>query len=407
MRKIVVLLTALALVCSLTSCSFVDTFVESFVQAWEEETTQTYTVKEMSITLTGMIAEPDGESEGYDAVFISFTTGVMVSRFTYEELGFESDPRMTADQLADTYSDLMENEFTVEEEAGLVYFVDDTTVEYTGLTYFYTFYTSEQAYWVVTMYCPAEDYEEKRSDFIKWAQSVTFVGEESPEDTDISGAGTPGMEGETSAIQHPEITEDGITYISNGDGTCKIKGEDRNMKGRVVVPAESPYGDVVTTVAKGAFKGFRSIVSVRLPDTVTVIGGGAFQGCGALQNVTFPPEVTEFGSAMFDGCGELRQVTLPRGMTELPAMTFQTCVNLESVEYQGDVITSIGANAFNGCRSLIYLTIPGGLKSIGLSAFQNCWPAVVYYGGSRAEWERVEINPTNNGGIVGVDVVFE
>ena len=142
-------------------------------------------------------------------------------------------------------------------------------------------------------------------------------------------------------------------------------------------------------------------------DTVTVIGGGAFQGCGALQSVTLPPEVTEFGSAMFDGCGVLRQVTLPRGMTELPAMTFQTCVNLESVEYQGDVITSIGASAFNGCRSLIYLTIPGGLKSIGLSAFQNCWPAVVYYGGSPSEWERVEINPTNNGGIVGVDVVFQ
>jgi hypothetical protein len=406
MRKIVVLLTALALVCSLTSCSFVDTFVESFVQAWEEETTQTYTVKEMSITLTGLFIRQDDYAEGCDAVFLSMDldTVVAVSRMTYEHVGI---PNMSAAQFAEYYAMLlMERDVTAAEEGGLTYLEETLTREEGERAFLYAFYTFEETYWVVVMSCPAEVYGEKRPDFMKWAGSVTFAGAESG--TDDSAAES---ESETAPggvhVKHPDITEDGITYISNGDGTCKIKGEDRSMKGRVVVPAESPYGDVVTTVAKGAFKGFRSIVSVRLPDTVTVIGGGAFQGCGALQNVTLPPEVTEFGSAMFDGCGELRQVTLPRGMTELPAMTFQTCVNLESVEYQGDVITSIGANAFNGCRSLIYLTIPGGLKSIGLSAFQNCWPAVVYYGGSPSEWERVEINPTNNGGIVGVDVVFQ
>ena len=90
----------------------------------------------------------------------------------------------------------------------------------------------------------------------------------------------------------------------------------------------------------------------------------------------------------------------------IPAMTFQTCVNLQSVEYRGDVITSIGANAFNGCRSLWELSIPGGLESIGSSAFRNCWP-VVYYGGSPEEWERVEINPTNNGSIIGASVIFD
>ena len=408
MKRIAVLLAALMLVISLTSCSLADAFMEGFQEGWEAGTTKTYEIQEMRITLSGIIAEPDGASEGYDAVFVSFTTGVMVSRFTYEELGFESDPRMTADQLADTYADLMENEVTVKEEAGLICFVDDTTVEYTGLTYFYTFYTSEQAYWVVTMYCPAEDYEEKCSDFIKWASSVTFAEGQNPIQSDKATEEDTEAEPETqpTGIFHPDVTEDGITFISLGDGTCKIKGADSTMKGRITVPAASPYGDVVTTVATGAFKGFRSIVSVRLPETVTVIKGSAFQGCKALQHVELPPEVTEFGKAMFEGCGELTGVVLPRGMTEIPAMTFQTCVNLQSVEYRGDVITSIGANAFNGCRSLWELSIPGGLESIGSSAFQNCWP-VVYYGGSPEEWERVEINPTNNGGIIGASVIFE
>lgn len=210
----------------------------------------------------------------------------------------------------------------------------------------------------------------------------------------------------TDGVLHPEITEGGITFISLGDGTCKIKGADQNARGEITVPAVSPYGDVVTTVATAAFKGFSNITSVSLPDTVTVIKGSAFQGCGALQRVDMPPEVTEFGKAMFEGCGELTSVVLPHGVTEIPAMTFQTCVNLQSVEYRGDVITSIGANAFNGCRSLWELSIPGGLESIGSSAFQNCWP-VVYYGGSPEEWERVEINPTNNGSIIGASVVFE
>ncbi len=88
-------------------------------------------------------------------------------------------------------------------------------------------------------------------------------------------------------------------------------------------------------------------------------------------------------------------------------MTFQTCVSLRRVVAQ-DGITHIGANAFNGSRSMAELTLPAGLKSIGQSAFQNCCGLrTVYYGGSHAEWERVEVNPQNNTYIEWVDVVFQ
>ena len=226
-----------------------------------------------------------------------------------------------------------------------------------------------------------------------------------PADPETNPSDTEPESGTESAF-HPEITEGGVTFISLGDGTCKVKGADPSAAGKITVPSVSPYGDVVTTVATGAFKGFREIKAVSLPDTVKVIEGSAFHSCASLVSVNLPPEVESFGRAMFTGCGELKSVVLPRGMTELPAMTFQTCVNLESVEYRGDVITSIGASAFNGCRSLRKLSIPGGLKTIGASAFQNSWP-VVYYGGSPEEWERVEINPTNNGGIIGANVIFD
>jgi hypothetical protein len=202
--------------------------------------------------------------------------------------------------------------------------------------------------------------------------------------------------GENLHVRHPDVTENGIVFVSNGDGTCKVKGADKTHAGRLTVPELSPYGDAVTTVATGAFKDFSGLTSVILPDTVTVIKGSAFQNCGSLVSVELPPEVTEFGRAMFDRCGELKSVVLPAGLTEIPAATFQTCVNLQRVVAQ-EGITSIGANAFNGCRSLHELTLPAGLESIGSAAFMNCCGLqTIYYGGRLAEWKAVEIHEYEN-----------
>ena len=211
---------------------------------------------------------------------------------------------------------------------------------------------------------------------------------------------------ETAALR-VHVTEGGVLFISNGDGTCKIKGSDKIWQGSITVPEKSPYGDTVTTMATGAFKSFRLLTSVTLPDTVTVIGDSAFQGCGSLVSVELPPAVTQFGRAVFDGCRALQSVVLPKGLTEIPSMTFQTCVNLQSVVAQ-DGITHIGANAFNGCRSMATLTLPAGLESVGAAAFMNCCGLqTVYFGGTREEWEAVEIHEYDNGNFVWVDVVFQ
>lgn len=211
----------------------------------------------------------------------------------------------------------------------------------------------------------------------------------------------------TEGVFHPDVTEGGVVFISNGDGTCKIKGADKTMKGSITVPEASPYGDTVTVVATGAFKGFSGITSVSLPDTVTVIKGSAFQGCGSLKSVELPPVVTEFGRAMFDGCGELRRVVLPKGLTKIDMMTFQTCVSLQSVVAQ-EGVTSIEANAFNGCRSLHELTLPAGLKSIGSAAFMNCCGLrTIHYGGNPAEWGAVEVDENENAHLGHATVVFD
>ena len=238
----------------------------------------------------------------------------------------------------------------------------------------------------------------------------TDTGADTGADTESDTAGEVESETETApeteGVFHPDATEGGVLFISLGDGTCKIKGADKNYEGKITVPEKSPYGDTVTTVAAGAFKGFKSVTEVVLPETVTVIKGSAFQGCSELRRVTLPSEVTEFGRAMFELCGELESVVLPLGVTEIPAMTFQTCVSLQSVVAK-DRITAIGANAFNGCRSMGTLTLSkGGLESIGEQAFMNCCGLhTVYYGGSRAEWDQVEVEPLYNSYIYRVNVI--
>ena len=225
-------------------------------------------------------------------------------------------------------------------------------------------------------------------------------------DTDLDTETDTDADTETEGVFHPDITEGGILFISLGNGTCKVKGADKNYEGKLIIPEVSPYGDTVTAVAAGAFRSFKSLTEVVIPDTVTAIGASAFQGCGSLESVKLPAFVTEFGGSMFTGCGELERVDLPAGLTEIPGLTFQTCVSLRSVTMQ-DGITAIGANAFNGCRSLSTLTIPAGLKSIGAQAFLNCCGlGLVYYRGSREEWEQVDIDETGNSYILNRNVHF-
>ena len=172
MKKIIAILAALMLVLSLTSCS---EFIEGFKEGWDEATTQTFTVKEMSITLKGVFVQEDELNAEFDAVFISLDSGVLVARYTYEDLGYDTDPRLSVDELAQKYVSLLETDAVVSTEDGVTYFSDSMEVDGTAFTYFYTFFVSDAAYWCVQMYCPTESFEEMRPSFMEWAKSVTFA----------------------------------------------------------------------------------------------------------------------------------------------------------------------------------------------------------------------------------------
>ena len=115
------------------------------------------------------------------------------------------------------------------------------------------------------------------------------------------------------------------------------------------------------------------IKEVKIIDGVTSIGYySAFEGCTSLASITIPDSVTSIDHSAFEGCTSLASITIP------------------------DSVTNIGYAAFYGCHNLTSITIPDSVTSIGDWAFSGCSDlASVYYTGSQADWEKINIGDNN------------
>ncbi|MCC8077399.1 MAG: leucine-rich repeat protein [Oscillospiraceae bacterium] len=88
-------------------------------------------------------------------------------------------------------------------------------------------------------------------------------------------------------------------------------------------------------------------------------------------------------------------VVIEDGVTSIGNRAFYYCSNLTSVTIP-DSVTSIGQYAFNGCSSLTSVTIPDSVTAIDFGAFALCSSLTdVYYGGSEADWNAIEIGEAN------------
>ena len=73
------------------------------------------------------------------------------------------------------------------------------------------------------------------------------------------------------------------------------------------------YGKVtykVTRISAKAFKGNKTIESVKILATVTQIGDSAFANCSKLIKVTLPAKVSRLGKNLFKGCKKLKTITI-------------------------------------------------------------------------------------------------
>ena len=176
------------------------------------------------------------------------------------------------------------------------------------------------------------------------------------------------------------LNDDGVLAIS---GTGVIKDSAFDSTGKQPEIKTAIIGDGVTSIGNNAFFNCGGLTSVEIPDSVTSIGSNAFYNCRGLTSVEIPDSVTSIGGSAFQGCSSLASVKIPDG------------------------IVTINSYVFSNCSSLTSITIPDSVTSIGQGAFYNCSALTdVYYGGSRAEWNKIRIDAYYNDQLRGATIHY-
>ncbi|MBR4770932.1 MAG: leucine-rich repeat protein [Clostridia bacterium] len=229
-----------------------------------------------------------------------------------------------------------------------------------------------------------------------------------------------------SAEPEPTVEEtgpsEGLTYASNGDGTCSVTGIGTFEGSRLEIPDTSSEGDTVTAVADGAFRQSQ-IEYLKIPDTVKTIGMNAFAGCSLskidlgkgvayigvcafnynqyLTSLVIPDSVKTIDDGAFCWCTRLKNVSIGNGLITLERQAFAYSPGVHYTEYENglylgnrsnpysvlidvadDTCASIaihpdtktlGFGAFSGCSNLTSVILPAGLTSIGKYAFNCCF----------------------------------
>ena len=185
-----------------------------------------------------------------------------------------------------------------------------------------------------------------------------------------------------------------LTISGNGEmdrfdsGSREAWLAQRNSIRRVIIE------NGVTCIGNHAFSYCGNLTSISIPDSVTDIRYGAFRNCYSLKYIDIPTSVTHVGSDVFSCCAGLVSVTIPDSVKSLGSYLFFGCESLISATIPYGV-TSIGTWTFMNCESLVSVTLPKTLMQIDW-AFDSCDALKdVYYGGTEAEWNSIDIDSFN------------
>ena len=176
----------------------------------------------------------------------------------------------------------------------------------------------------------------------------------------------------------------GLSFISNGDGTCTLSGMGECDDAFVIVPMMSPDGEVVLEIADGAFKNSSAIRGIELPSTIKSIGAYAFYG-SSIKEVIIPDSVENIGNYAFSGCKYLTKIEVEAGNEKYSSISGALYSADESV-----LITYPAGKTDN------FVNISRDVVKIANMAFYRCSSIKkVNYHGTSASWQSVEIGAGN------------
>ena len=176
--------------------------------------------------------------------------------------------------------------------------------------------------------------------------------------------------------------------------------------------------DSVTVLNDGAFQNCTGLEKIDLPEKMERLGASAFNNCAVLETIEFPEGPESVSDSLFMYCGSLKEITLPETVRYIEINGFHSCSSLTQVNLPSS-LESIEYYAFNYCTSLKDITFPEGLKTIR-NSFQECtaletvsFPKSlqkiegyaftivdpitdIYYAGTEAEWNAIDIGFGND-----------
>ena len=142
----------------------------------------------------------------------------------------------------------------------------------------------------------------------------------------------------------------------------------------------------------------KNISNVIIPENlgITVIHTRAFSDNTNIKSITIASTVESIGDNVFMNCKNLDTVTFNEGVREIGTLAFSNCSGIKSICLPS-TLTSLGYGAFENCTSLKTVSIDNNIEKIGVLAFNGCINLdTVYYNGTKAEWDNIEINKGND-----------
>lgn len=164
----------------------------------------------------------------------------------------------------------------------------------------------------------------------------------------------------------------------------KVSAEDLE---KVTAIYFNDYGNSITNIPEGCFKGLTNLEKVILPYSssyssygIQEIGESAFEGCTSLKEIGFYTSTTYLWDPKTQYVGGGYVTAMPRSIKRIGDNAFKGCESLEEINFSYDYdsgknLESIGNNAFEGCTSLTNLDLGAyysGTIQLGKEAFKDC-----------------------------------
>lgn len=176
-------------------------------------------------------------------------------------------------------------------------------------------------------------------------QDTSLTVETDPPEPEITTEDTQSIQ---VSVDYGAISSRGLSFTSNGNGTCVLTGIGNCVDTCLIIPDKSESGDTVVAIAADAFAGNTTIGAVQIPAAVASIGNAAFAGCTSLTYIS----VSQGNSAYCDVGGILYTADMSTLLC-IPAGTNMTTVTLTMQ------VKSIAPRASEGCSKINTLLFEG------------------------------------------------